>query len=106
MLEHGGNLDQALSLAQTARRAMPDAPGTADTLAWAYYKKGIYRSAVDLLEPAVKQAPTNPSIHYHLGMSYQKLDRAPEARQHLDRALKLNPNMPHAAEIRAALPQG
>ncbi len=103
MLEHGGNVDVALSLAQTARSGMPNIPTTADTLAWAYYKKGVYRSAVDLLEAAVKQAPDNASIHYHLGMAYQKLNNAANAKAHLDRALKLDPNNPHAQEIRAAL---
>ena len=43
-----------LSLAQTARRAMPNSPDTADTLAWAYYYKGAYAFARDLLEDAIK----------------------------------------------------
>ncbi len=47
MLQSGGNLDVALSLAQTARRGMPDSPNVADTLGWIYYQKGAYRSAVD-----------------------------------------------------------
>jgi len=32
MLEHGGNFNIALPLAQTARRGLPDLPNTADTL--------------------------------------------------------------------------
>ena len=62
-------------------------------------------SAVDLLESAAKQAPDNASIHYHLGMCYQKMNRTADARQHLAQALKLDPNATHAAEIRAALGQ-
>ena len=42
MLENGENVDVALTMAQTARRAMPDSPNSADTLAWAYYYKGTY----------------------------------------------------------------
>ncbi len=62
MIESGQNLDVALSLAQTARRVMPNAPSTADTLAWAYYQKQSYFSARDLLEEALKTAPgTHPS---------------------------------------------
>ena len=54
MLQSGGNLDVALSLAQTARRGMPDSPGVADTLGWIYYQKGAYRSAIDSLREALK----------------------------------------------------
>ena len=36
MLEHGGDVGVALSLAQTARKGLPDLPSTADTLGWAY----------------------------------------------------------------------
>jgi hypothetical protein len=39
MIEHGGNIVVALSLAETARRGLPDSPSTADTLAWAYIQK-------------------------------------------------------------------
>ncbi|MGH9567481.1 MAG: tetratricopeptide repeat protein, partial [Candidatus Angelobacter sp.] len=38
MLEHGADTGVALSLAQTARRGLPDLPASADTLGWAYYK--------------------------------------------------------------------
>src|SRR5579863_7826503 len=40
MLEQGENVDVALSMAQTARRGMPESPNAADTLGWAYYQKG------------------------------------------------------------------
>jgi tetratricopeptide (TPR) repeat protein len=35
MLEHGGNINVALSLAQTARKGMPALPHSADPLSWA-----------------------------------------------------------------------
>ena len=56
MLQSGGNLDVALSLAQTARRGMPRSPGVADTLGWIYYQKGAYHSAVDSLQEALRLA--------------------------------------------------
>jgi tetratricopeptide (TPR) repeat protein len=103
MLEHGGNTDVALSLAQVAQRVMPDVAGFADTLAWAYYHKGIYGSAISLLEEAVKKAPQDPSFHYHLGMAYQKAGNLARAREHLQRALEINPKLPQADEIRRLL---
>ncbi len=78
-------------------------PSTADTLAWAYYKKGIYQSAIPLLEEAVKQAPNDPNFHYHLAMAYTKLNETAKANTHYQKVLQINPNYPHAAEVRQAL---
>ncbi|MGC2245091.1 MAG: tetratricopeptide repeat protein [Terriglobales bacterium] len=107
MLETGGNLDVALSLAQTARRGMPNSPAAADTLAWANYQKGAYQSAIGLLQEALSlqdkvRAPDNPEIHYHLGMAYAKNGQTALARQQLERALKLNPN---ATDVKKQLAQ-
>ena len=54
LLQSGGNLDDALLLAQTAQHSMPDSPSAADTLGWVYYQKGAYSLAVTLLEQALK----------------------------------------------------
>jgi len=106
MLEHGGDKDVALTLAQTARRGLPDIPNTADTLAWAYYNKGVYESAIDLLQEAVKASPNNATYRYHLGMSYQKNNDFPHAKEQFERALQLNPPASLADEIHKALAQG
>lgn len=103
MIETDQNIDVALSLAQTARRAMPDAPSAADTLAWAYYHKGTYASARDLLEQAVKGEPENATMHYHLGMAYSKLSDKKNATIHLKKALSLAPNTPTATQAEKAL---
>lgn len=92
MVETGQNLDVALSLAQTARRALPNAPSTADTLAWVYYQKGNYASARDLLEDALKIDPNSASMHYHLGMTYTKLSNNSDAVIQLKKAAALAPN--------------
>ncbi len=73
MVEGGQNTDVALNYAQSARRALPNSPSTADTLGWVYYNKGTYSSARDLLEDAAKSAPDDPAIQYHLGMTYNKM---------------------------------
>jgi tetratricopeptide (TPR) repeat protein len=105
MLEHNENNDVALSLAQIARQKMPDSPSTADTLAWVYYRKGIYGVAADLLQEALEKAPDNATYHYHIGMVYQKQKNIADARKHLQRALEINPNAPVAGEIRKTLKQ-
>lgn len=92
MAETGQNADVALSLAQTARRAMPESPQTADTLAWVYYAKGDYSSARDLLEATVRTTPDIASVQYHLGMTYIKLKDKANAQTHLKKAEALGAN--------------
>lgn len=97
MLEQGGNVDVAMSMAQTARRGMPESPNAADTLGWAYYQKGIYQSAIGQFQEALKLGekrgePDDAAVHYHLGMAYQKLNQNALARQQLEKAIKLSPN--------------
>jgi tetratricopeptide (TPR) repeat protein len=89
MVTSGQNADVALSYAQTARRAMPNNPSTADTLALVYYYKGTYFSAKELLEAAMKQDSTNAAMHYHLGMTYNKLGRRQDAVVELKKAIAL-----------------
>jgi tetratricopeptide (TPR) repeat protein len=103
MLDHNGNSDVALSLAQTARRGIPDIPEVADTLAWAYYKIGEYDTAVDLLKEALNKRPNDPDFHYHIGMAYRDKRDLPNAAKHLERVLEINPNFPKAVEIRQTL---
>ncbi len=103
MLQSGQNVDVALSLAETARRAMPNAPSTADTLGWAYYNKASYYSARDLFEDALKTAPNDPSIHYHLGMTYSKLDDKANAILHLKKAATIAPDSTAGKDAQKAL---
>jgi Flp pilus assembly protein TadD len=103
MLLNGENVDVALTLAQTARRGMPNSASTADTLAWAYYYKGTYSFARDLLEDAVKTEPNNASMQYHLGMVYSKLRDKNSAEVHLKKAVSLAPDSPTAKDARTAL---
>ena len=103
MLQNGENVDVALTLAQTARRAMPTSPNTADTLAWAYYYKGTYSFARDLLEDALKTDPNSAAMQYHLGMVYSKLKDKNNAAIHLKKAVSLAPDSPTAKDAKAAL---
>ena len=103
LLEHGGDLGYVVSLAQTARKGMPDSPNAADTLGCAFYKMGIFDSAVTLLQEATKKAPKNPTYFYHLGLASQKTNKLELARASFRRVLQLDPKSPHTEEIRQAL---
>jgi tetratricopeptide (TPR) repeat protein len=103
ILRNGGDLNVALSLAETARQGMPESSNVADTLGWIYYQKGAYQSAVSLLQEALKlqqknNLPDSANLHYHLGMAYAKTGQAKLARQQLQLMLKINPNSHDAAE--------
>src|SRR5581483_8031450 len=102
LLETNGNPDLALELAKSARRALPESSSVADTLGWAFYHKGVYQSAIDMFQEAIKLAaknkePDNPTYHYHLGMAYAKAEQPALARQHLERVLKIDPKYSDAA---------
>jgi Flp pilus assembly protein TadD len=103
LIVHGGDSDTAMSLAQTARRGMPNVSNTADTLGWAYYYHGWYPSAVSTLETAVKDSPRDPTYHYHLGLAYQKTGDYAHAKEQFQLALGLHPAPDEAGEISKAL---
>jgi len=103
LLKKGVDLDKALTLAQQARRAMPNSPNAADTLGWAYFKHGLYSQAAALVAEAAAKVPGNPTYQYHLGMAYQGEKHISEARLHLERVLKIDPNYENASDVRRAL---
>ena len=105
MVESGQSVDEALQLAQTARRGAPNSPSTADTLAWVYYYKGRFLTARDLLEEAAKITPQNASIQYHLGMIYSKTGDKASATLHLKRAESIEPSSKVGKDAAAALAQ-
>lgn len=105
ILQQGGNVDVALNMAQTARRGMPNSPNFADTLGWAYYQKGVYQSAINQFQEALRLSEKNggvddATVHYHLGLAYEKTNQNALARQQLEKAVKLKPDN---AEARKAL---
>jgi tetratricopeptide (TPR) repeat protein len=103
MLQNGGDPDVALSLAQAARQKLPNSPNTADTLAWAYYHKGAYQFARELLEEALKSSPPNADMEYHLGMVDAKLKDEGAASSHFKKAVSLGQGTPTAAQAIDAL---
>jgi len=108
ILQSGGNLDVALSLAQAAHRGMPDSPAAADTLGWVYYRMGSYPSAIRFLQEALRRSEKNPGpddsrIHYHLGLAYAKAGQPVMARQQWQLVLRISPNSTDAADARKQL---
>ena len=69
MLEHGGEVRVAPSLAQTARKEMSDVPSSADTLGWADWHQGVHSSAIGTLREAVNENPDDRTLRYRLGIA-------------------------------------
>jgi len=110
MLQSGANPDLAMPFAEAARRGMPDSPQAADTMGFALYQKGSYALAIDQFEEALRlgqkaNSPDNPTVHYHLGMAYDKAGRMDLARRHLKRVLTINPHYSRAEDVRRLLAQ-
>jgi tetratricopeptide (TPR) repeat protein len=102
-LEHGKDPNFAFSLAQEAKRALPNSPVASDTLGWALYKVGSYEPAITQLSMATHQVPDKATYQYHLGMAYLGAGRLGPAAQSLQRALRIDPKFADAANAKAAL---
>lgn len=110
MLQSGDNPDLAIPLAETARRGMPDSPQVADTMGWVFYQKGDYKSAIDQFQDALKLAekgkfPDDPTVHFHLGLAYEKTGQPALARQQLRRVLQIDPKNSNAEDVKKLLLQ-
>jgi len=86
--DHGGSLSDALDLAQKAKAGEPDDPAVNDTLGWVYYKQGLYRTAVPVLEAAVAKNPQVARFQFHLGMAYLAAGQPAQAHGSLQAALQ------------------
>ncbi len=84
--------DEALQYAQQAGEIAPDNATVEDTLGWIFYRKGVYRTAVDYLKNAVAKEPT-PRRQFHLAMSYMKLGEQDLGQKTLATALQKDPNL-------------
>ncbi len=86
--DHGGSLGDALELAQKAKAGQPDDAGVNDALGWVYYKQGLYRTAVQVLEPVVARNPQAAKFQFHLGMAYLAAGQPTQAHTSLQTALQ------------------
>ena len=103
--EYGGDTDRALQLAQQAKEKLPGDLQVTDTIGWLYYKKGIYKTAVQYLQECADKDHANPTYQYQLGMVYLKLGDRDEARRHFLQALSLKPGASEAQTIYASMAQ-
>jgi cellulose synthase operon protein C len=102
LLQTGGDVNKALSLAQSAKERMPASADVADTLGWAYHKLGIHDQAIRQFVLAIRLNASEPEYHYHLAETYIALKRTDAAKAALKTSLTF-PSWPARSKAEAAL---
>jgi tetratricopeptide (TPR) repeat protein len=105
-IDRGIRLPEALAMVEKAVAANPHSGAMVDSLGWAHYRMGDYKTAVEKLEQAVELEAGDPDINNHLGDAYWKVGRRDEAQFQWRRVLTLNPDDKMKAEAEAKLASG
>lgn len=90
-LQQGGDLIQAEVFARKAVELAPHSAEFLDTLGWVLRARGQRNEAEQILSRAAASSGASADVHYHLGIVYSELGRMKEARDALERALRLDP---------------
>jgi tetratricopeptide (TPR) repeat protein len=89
--DHDIKLPQGLQLAQRELEYRRDIYAY-DVVAWSLYKNSKFEEAREAVTKALKLGTQDAKLHYHAGMIYQRLGEKEKAREHLSRALTINPH--------------
>jgi predicted Zn-dependent protease len=85
----GGDLDEALKLAETALRHYPGNLAFNDTLGSVNLKKKQFSSAVHIFESARDKSPKEVNFRIHLGQALLAGGNSSQSREELHAAMKL-----------------
>jgi tetratricopeptide (TPR) repeat protein len=105
LADRGGNIDEALSYAQTAKEQMPNSAAVMDTLGWIYYLKGSYLNAIAEFQDSLARDPNNAVINYHMALACYRNNEPAKAKDYFHKALELDPNFKGSEEARKILKQ-
>ena len=86
--DRGIKLDQAVEMLKKAVASDPQNYAFLDSLAWAYYKQGMYALAQNYSRKAVKLMPNDPTVLAHLGAIEAKNGKLQEAIDDWQRSLQ------------------
>jgi putative PEP-CTERM system TPR-repeat lipoprotein len=98
---HGSDRE-ALRLAMTAYKLEPGNSGVLDTLGYALMKNGRKEDSRKILEKAAAMLPNNPTVLYHLALSYKAVGDRKQAIEKLSKAIKLG-DFPETNQARILL---
>src|SRR5438477_2751335 len=90
--DHNMNLDEAETMIKRALESEPNNASYLDSLGWVEFRKGKFDQALnDLLHAAKSVERDDPVVFEHIGDTYLKLNRVPEALDAWQKALALDP---------------
>jgi tetratricopeptide (TPR) repeat protein len=90
--DHNMNLDEAEAMIRRALESEPNNASYLDSLGWVEFRKGKFDQALtDLLRAAKTVEHDDPVVFEHIGDTYLKLNRVPEALDAWQKALALDP---------------
>lgn len=89
--QKGKNLEDALALATAAVEADQVNGFFYDTLAWVYFKQGLFEEARQSVLKAIEFQPGIPDFHYHLGEILRWQGRYRDAIEEYGRVLGIEP---------------
>ncbi len=96
------SLETALSLTQDFETTTQN-PLLLDTVAWVYYKTGLYTKAASIAKKALAKAPDHALINYHFGLMALKVGNRVVAKKHLEKAVQKPSELENAEEARRLL---
>ncbi len=97
--EHNMHLEEAADMIQRALQIDPNNGAYLDSLGWLEYRQGKYDQALTDLLRAVQNLPREDSVVFeHIGDTYLKLNRTPQALEAWQKARSLDPQNKGLAE--------
>jgi len=104
-LDSSDDLSVAYDLAMKARKALPDDPDVARTLAKIAYKRREFSYAIQLFQESAQKQPLSALDLYYLGMAQLENKQENQGKQNLERALAAAPDQKIAEEIKRQIGQ-
>jgi len=97
--DHSMRLEEAEEMIKRALEIEPNNGSYLDSLGWLEFRQGKFDQALaDLLRAAKNLERDDPIVFEHIGDTYLKLNRVPEALEAWQKALALDPKNKHLAE--------
>jgi tetratricopeptide (TPR) repeat protein len=97
--DHNMHLDEAEEMIGRALQFDPNNGAYLDSLGWVHYRKGKHEEALaELLRAAQNLTRHDPVVFEHIGDTYSKLNRVPQALEYWQKAIALAPENKLLAE--------
>lgn len=98
VLWHAGRYDEAIAQYREAVRIKGEVVALRRNLADALLQLKRYGDALEQYEIMLKDYPEDPNLHAMKGVILAQMNRLPEAKRELEKALQIDPNLPTARQ--------